>query len=152
MRLIVISTKLQKKEKLTILSDLEAFAFYRLPDFDDGQRLTYFAYLDKEWELITKCPTPNEQIVCALQLGYFKAKQTFFPLHKVHKHDFDFILSQYFSNPILDLSNITKHEYYLQRKAICKLFGYKPWSSNLLSLLNNRAKLSRPSAKRRNLV
>ena len=30
-------------KRLSILSDLEEFAFYGFPDFDDEQRLNYFA-------------------------------------------------------------------------------------------------------------
>ena len=31
-------------KRLSIMSDLEEFAFYGFPDFDEEQRLTYFAF------------------------------------------------------------------------------------------------------------
>ena len=37
-----------KSERLNILSEIEAFAFYGLPDFDDEQRLKYFTFTKEE--------------------------------------------------------------------------------------------------------
>lgn len=129
-------------KRLTVLSDLEEFAFYGFPDFNDEQRLTYFIFDDKEWELITTCPTPLAQVACALQTGYFKAKHAFFPLHHVPKADLEFILSHYFPYQAADSLNITKHEYYLQREAICQFFGYKLWSKKFMPLLKKHIKIS----------
>ena len=134
----------QKSERLSVLSDLEEFAFYGFPDFDDEQRLTYLVFEDKEWELISKCPSLHAKVTCALQVGYFKAKKSFwsFSLHKVPKEDLDFILSRYFPGKTLSTFCVTKYEYYLQREAICTLFGYKLWSHEGSLQLKNRAKLS----------
>jgi hypothetical protein len=68
----------QKSERLSVLSDLEEFAFYGFPDFDDEQRLNYFVFEDKELALISQCSSLYTQVTCAIQIGYFKAKQTFF--------------------------------------------------------------------------
>jgi hypothetical protein len=46
-----------KSERLTILSELEEFAFYGLPDFDDEQRTTYFTFNQEEINL-APCPDP----------------------------------------------------------------------------------------------
>jgi hypothetical protein len=37
---------------LPILSEIEEFAFYGLPDFDDEQRLKYFTFTTEEIDLI----------------------------------------------------------------------------------------------------
>lgn len=134
----------QADKRLSILSELEEFAFYGFPDFDDEQRLTYLVFEDKEWELVSKCPSLHAQVTCALQIGYFKAKKSFwaFSLHKVPNEDLNFILSRYFPDKTLSTFCVTKYEYYLQRKAICDLFGYKPWSHDCFLQLQNRAKLS----------
>lgn len=134
----------QKSERLSVLSELEEFAFYGFPDFNDEQRLTYFAYEDKEWELISKCSSLHAKVACALQIGYFKAKKIFFrfSLHKIPKEDLDFILSRYFPQQSLKTFQITKYEYYFQREAICQLFGYKLWSQELSCQLKDRSKLS----------
>jgi len=133
-----------RNKRLSILSNLEEFAFYGLPDFDDEQRSTYFLFEDQEWELILQCPSLHAQVQCALQIGYFKAKKAFFrfSLDKIPQADISFILSRYFQNQTLSILTVTKHEYYLQRESICQLFGYKLWSHKLLKELKNRARLS----------
>ena len=131
-------------KRLSVLSELEEFAFYGFPDFNDEQRSTYFVFEDKEWELISKCPSLHAKITCAVQIGYFKAKKMFFrfSLHKIPKDDLDFILSRYFTGKPLKTFCITKYEYYLQRESICELFGYKLWSQESSLQLKMRAQLS----------
>jgi len=131
-------------KRLSVLSELEEFAFYGFPDFNDEQRSTYFVFEDKEWELISKCPSLHAKITCAVQIGYFKAKKMFFrfSLHKIPKDDLDFILSRYFPGKPLKTFCITKYEYYLQRESICELFGYKLWSQESSLQLKMRAQLS----------
>jgi len=36
-------------KRLSIMSDLEEFAFYGSPDFDDQQRLNYLVFTPEEW-------------------------------------------------------------------------------------------------------
>jgi len=129
-------------KRLSILSDLEEFAFYGFPDFNDEQRSTYFAFEEQEWNLISTCTSLHAQVCCALQIGYFKAKNLFFPLHKTPQADTLFILSRYFESKTLPTSAISKYEYYLQREHICILFGYKLWSHEFLPRLYDRAKHS----------
>ena len=134
----------KKSERLSVLSDLEEFAFYGFPDFNDEQRSTYFVFEEKEWELISKCPSLHAKVMCAVQIGYFKAKKMFFrfSLHKIPKDDLDFIFSRYFPDKPLKTFCVTKYEYYLQREAICQLFGYKLWSQEFSLHLKTRAQLS----------
>ena len=80
--------KKQKSERLSVLSDLEEFAFYGFPDFNDEQRSTYFVFEDKEWELISKCPSLHAKVTCAVQIGYFKAKKMF-PFRRCEFSDFN---------------------------------------------------------------
>jgi TnpA family transposase len=130
-------------KRLFILSDLEEFAFYGFPDFTDEQRATYFTFEEQEWNIIATCPSFHAQVYCALQIGYFKAKKLFFPLNKIPQDDLLFILSRYFQSQALSITfPISKYEYYIQRKAICHLFGYKLWSHEFLPELHNRAKYS----------
>ena len=134
----------ESSKRLNILSPLEKFAFYGFPDFDDEQRSLFLTFEPQEWELISKSPSFHAQIYCALQIGYFKAKNFFFKfsLDKVPKEDIHFILSCYFPNELLETFTITKHEYYLQQELICQLFGYKVWSDDFTEALHNRGKLS----------
>jgi Transposase and inactivated derivatives, TnpA family len=133
-----------KSERLSILSPLEEFAFYGFPDFDKEQRATFFDFTEKELTLILKRPSFHSQVHCALQMGYFKAKKIFFrfSLDKIPQDDLEFILLRYFDNEALSSFTVTKHEYYLQRKAISDLFGYQIWSHHFLLELSNRAKLT----------
>ena len=129
-------------KRLSILSDIEEFAFYGFPDFDHEQRLTYFHFNDQEWELISKCPSLYTQVHCALQIGYFKAKHMFFrvSLKNSPQADIHYILEEYFQSRALDVFTITKHEYYLQRQEISQLFGYQPWSNTFLEILTQQAR------------
>ncbi len=64
--------------RLTILSDAEQYALYGLPDFDDAQRLKFLTFSTQELALASIRTGLHVQIYCALQVGYFKAKNTFF--------------------------------------------------------------------------
>lgn len=133
-----------KNKRLSILSNLEEFAFYGLPDFDDEQRSEYFVFQEQEWNLVLTCPSLHTQVYCAIQISYFKAKKIFFSvsLNQIPQNDLQFILLRYFPNQMLSVFEITKYEYYLQREEICRLFGYQLWSNDFLPQLSNRAKLS----------
>jgi TnpA family transposase len=131
-----------KNKRLSTLSDLEEFAFYGLPDFDDAQRKQYFKFEPQEWELIETCSSLCAKVYHAIQIGYFKAKNTFFKfsLQKIPQHDIHFILTRYFPNQALSVFSITKREYYSQQRKICQLFGYKLWSNDFLPEINDHAR------------
>ena len=67
-----------KNKLLTVLSEAEQYALYGLPDFDDAQQLEYLALSETELMLATSRPGLHAQVYCILQIGYFKAKHTFF--------------------------------------------------------------------------
>ena len=115
-----------------------------LTDATEPQRLTYFIFEEKEWELIAQCPSLQAQVFCALQIGYFKAKDFFFrfSLDKISQEDVEFIVTRYFKNQVLKTFTITKHEYYLQRDLICQLFGYRAWADKFTEEIYKRGKLS----------
>ena len=86
--------------RLTILSELEQFALYDPPDFDEDQRTEFLTFTETELQLILGRPNPTTQVYCAIQLGYFKAKQLFFRLSwkEIDEEDIFFIAQNYFSN------------------------------------------------------
>jgi len=131
-------------KRLSILSDLEEFAFYGFPDFDDELRLTYFEFNAEEMALIEQSPSLEAQVHAALLLGYFKSKHIFFrlSLQKIPQADLHFVMSHYFPNKTLDSFTITKHEYYTQRECIANFFGYRLWSQEASLILQDRAKYS----------
>jgi hypothetical protein len=117
-------------DRLTILSGAEQSALYELPDFDYDQPLEFLVLTNLEQELVINRRHLAAKVYCALQIGYFKAKQTFFRFtwDEVDPEDVAFILQQYFLEETLDEQTTTKEEHYNQCNLIASLFGYSMWS------------------------
>lgn len=62
-------------KRLTVLSELEKFALYGIPDFTETQRSEFLSFTEPELKLIQSRPNLTLQVYCAVQLGYYKAKQ-----------------------------------------------------------------------------
>jgi len=129
-------------KRLTILSELERFALYTPPDFDENQRNEFLIFTETELQLILSRPAPTLRLYCAIQLGYFKAKQLFFRLswNQIDKEDILFLMQNYFSDQIIDkYPSVTKREHYYQCNIIANLFDYHPWSQNFTFSLHQQA-------------
>jgi TnpA family transposase len=132
-----------KSERLTVLSDAEQEALYGLPDFDDSQRLEYLALSKNELALASGRPGLHTQVYCVLQIGYFKAKQSFFRFDwNEVDDDCAFVLNHYFHDESFERKPITKHEHYTQRERIADLFGYRLWTADFLPQLGQQATLT----------
>jgi len=94
-------------------------------------------FTESEQQLLYSHPTISAQVYCALQIGYFKAKQMFFGFawHEV-KEDVVFIFNSYFSIQRIKKTPINKHEYYIQCVEIAKYYGYQHWSNKLVPIIN----------------
>ena len=57
--------------RLTILSEVEKIAVYGIPNFDDFQRIEFFAMTDAERSLALGRKSVLAQVYCLLQIGYF---------------------------------------------------------------------------------
>jgi len=131
-----------KNKLLTVLSDVEQFALYGLPDFDDRQQLEFLSLSEAELTLACGRTDLHAQVYCVLQIGYFKAKHAFFRFTwDDAQDDCAFVLTRYFDGQIFEPSAITKHEYYAQRARIAELFGYRAWSADFFPLLMQQAAL-----------
>ena len=119
-------------KRLNILSAEEKFALYELPDFNEAQQQQYLIFTNDEQQLIFARSNLSAQLYCALQIGYFKAKQMFFDLAKVPQEDIDFLMKCYFPSQQFFLNPITKYEYYQQVKQISNLFKYRLWSRKFM--------------------
>ena len=130
-------------ERLTILSEAEKTALYGIPDFDDFQRIEFFAMTEAERALALQRRGILKQAYCLLQIGYFKAKQAFFQfsLDNVPPEDVAFLLQRYFPEKTLMVEPLSAKEYYAQRREIVALFGYRVWTDNDLPTLRDKAKL-----------
>ena len=130
-------------KRLTILSDTEKLALYGLPEFDDFQRLEFFAMNDPERSVALRRRSLEEQIYCLLQIGYFKAKQAFFQfsLGEIPEEDIAFLRQRYFPEKTqpFDTRSLSKRQYYAQRDDICDLFGYRLCSDGDLPALLDKA-------------
>ena len=135
-----------RSERLTILSEAEKLALYGLPDFDDFQRIEFFAMTDAERYLALRRNGLLAQVYCLLQTGYFKAKQAFFrfSLNDVPPEDIAFLPQRYFPGQAPTMQPLSAKEYYAQRKEIAALFGYRLWAdTDLPTLLHQAALLAR---------
>lgn len=129
-----------KSKRLSILSPAEQEALYGLPDFDDTQRLDYLALSEDELALVNSRPSITAQVYCALQIGYFKAKNAFFRFDWGEvEDDCAFMLSRYFHDHQFERKLIASHEHYIQRKWITKLFCYQPWTADIMPQLTQQA-------------
>jgi TnpA family transposase len=129
--------------RLTILSEAEKTALYALPAFDDFQRVEFFAMTDAERTLALQRRGIVKQVYCLLQIGYFKAKQAFFPftLEEVPPEDVAFLLQRYFPGQTFTPEPLLTSEYYVQRNKIVELFGYRLCSDDDMPVLLNKAVL-----------
>lgn len=85
-------------------------------------------------------PSLHAQVHGILQIGYFKAKHAFFRFDwNDVENDVSFVLSHYFHSKAFELTAITDHEHYTQRRRIAELFGYQPWSGEFLPQLAQQA-------------
>ena len=117
-------------KRLSILTELEHLALYAFPDLNNTQRKQFFTFTQNEAPIIFGRPSLEKQVYCALQVAYFKAKHIFFSFKwdEVPDEDINFLLRRYFKHKIIQKIEITKHERYVQRDLILKLFNYKNWS------------------------
>ena len=126
----------EKSKRLALLSDAEQDALYGLPDFDHAQQLEYLSLSEAELALVLSRSSPQAQICCALQIGYFKAKHAFFRFTwSEAEDDVAFVLNRYFDHEVFEPKAITKPENYTQRSLIVELFGYRLWSADFLPQL-----------------
>lgn len=125
-----------KSKRLSVLSEAEYEALYGLPNFDDSQQLDFLSLTEAELVLATGRPGIPAQVYCILQIGYFKAKQTFFRFDWTDvADDVAFVLSRYCQGEAFERKAITDHEHYTQRRLIADLFGYRQWSGEFLPQL-----------------
>ncbi|WP_320534309.1 Tn3 family transposase [Robbsia andropogonis] len=129
-----------KSERLAVLSVAEQEALYGLPDFDDAQRLDYLGLSESQLTLACSRNGLHHQVWCVLQIGYFKAKQTFsrFTWDEV-PDDLAFVLSRYFPGQAFEPLRVSRREHYTQRALITRLFDYRLWSSDFLGQLAGHA-------------
>ncbi|MET3140070.1 TnpA family transposase [Undibacterium sp. GrIS 1.2] len=121
-----------ESKRLTILSRAEKTALYALPEFDDFQRIEFFAMTDAERDLAFARKGMAAQLHCLLQIGYFKAKYAFFrsSLGDAPTEDIAFLIQRYFPGQASPTQQVSDNDRYLPRKAIAALFCFRLWSDD----------------------
>ena len=85
-------------KRQTILSDAERQDLYGVPDFSPEERDYYFSLDSREMRIMKKMGKPRSKVYFILQLGYFKARNTFPPFKfEDVKDDVQYIIATYFS-------------------------------------------------------
>ncbi|RZF23723.1 Tn3 family transposase [Paraburkholderia sp. UYCP14C] len=114
-------------KNLTLLSELEREAFFRQPRFDEFQRSEYFTFTAEERALALQRKGWAEQLLCMLQIGYFKAARAFFSFTLEQcQEDADFLLARYFPEQSrMAGRSVRRAEILVQRQAILRLSGYR---------------------------
>ncbi len=114
-------------KRLQILSDEEIAALYNRPCFTEDERALYFMLTTSEQELVASFERAPVQLYCILQLGYFKAKQLFFPFTFADvPEDVAHIHARAFASVShLQLRPLSKHTILKQRQRILDLFHYR---------------------------
>jgi hypothetical protein len=133
-----------RDKNLSILTAAEKRALYDLPDFDEFQRAEFFSFTTEELAVALRRDEVSAQLLCLLQLGYFKAKQSFFTfsLLEVLQEDLDFLMERYLPGKVFYPRTMRPAEHYAQRKEIVKLFGYRQWAEEKLSKKRRKCRSS----------
>lgn len=125
---------------LKILNKSDIKAFDAPPEFNGEERKRFF-YLPK-WasELVESFRTPTNKIGFTLQLGYFKATNSFFVARKYHQNDIEFIARKLKldAKPV-EFDKYTDATFIRHKKIILEKLGYQPFDEKSKVLLQNES-------------
>lgn len=124
--------------RLTILSNNEIDQLFSIPYFTPQEQESYFTLEPDERDIMLTLGSTQSRVIFILQLGYFKAKQAFFPID-IHRfrQDISYISRMY------DL-DLTRSQTGFGQKAklnhqthILNLYGYKKFTRQCKRTLLN---------------
>ena len=121
---------MKNSKRLQILTDLDVWAIYSRPHFNDVERRYYFLLTEFELNLL-KLDAINKNSVSSklyfiLQFGYFKAKHLFFQFNYVEvEEDARFILNMYMPDYSTPLNLPSKPVQLDMRLLILRLFKFR---------------------------
>jgi hypothetical protein len=129
-------------KNLTLLSETERQSLFDRPRFDEFQRADYLAFSADELAIAQQRKGTAEQLLCMLQLGYFKATRAFFAFTADDcPDDAEFLRAHYFPQARnIPARPVRRAESLLQRQAILRLFGYRLCTSRDRPLLTDKAR------------
>jgi TnpA family transposase len=120
------ATESTTPKRLKILGADEIEAIYGRPRFTPEERIEYFSLAPTEKAAMEQMHSIKSRLYYLLQLGYFKARQRFFPinLHEVEE-DAKYLQERYFPNFRLTDFDLTKVTRLKQRQSILDLCQYR---------------------------
>lgn len=112
-------------KRLRLLSKNELDFMYALPKFNNDERAFYFDLTHEEVEEINCLRTLESRVHFVLQLGYFKAKSTFFSFRFSQvMEDVLYVLNRYFTNLPLSEKMISQRACFKNNKRILDLVSW----------------------------
>jgi TnpA family transposase len=134
----------RKEKRLKILTTDEIESIYNRPDFSYEERIEYFTLSQSDLEMLEGFRSIKSQVYFILQLGYFRAKHSFFifTLDEV-ENDSQYIIEQYFScrqrEGVTVIDNQTRLK---QQRLILELYGYRSCGKQERQELEQKAQQS----------
>jgi hypothetical protein len=129
-----------QSERLQALSPEEYELLWGQPGFSDSDRDLFFQLNSREQQFLGQLRTTRTKANFLLQLGYFRARQRFFPLDlALVAGDLDHLRDRYLDGAPLATLNISKHTRMQQLEWILEHFGFQSMSPAIRSDLEARA-------------
>lgn len=138
----------KQNKRIRVLKDEEYQQIYGLPTFSREEQEWFFELTQQELSVLDTAATTETKIDAILQLGYFKAKQSFFAwTFNSVQSDFDYIRHRYFDSVITTKATIGRKAKYNNQQWVLSLFGYalfskEKHSERLSEKIHNTARLS----------
>lgn len=139
---MAVASATRTPRRLRILTDDEIEALYGRPCFADDDRADSFTLTPIEHDLLRSFRGVSPQLAFLLQLGYFKAKQLFFPVRFDEElaDDVAYLLTRYFPDrPRADLRPPNKRTVLRQHRVLLAHFGYRTCTARDRRTLARRA-------------
>ncbi|MBT4520665.1 MAG: Tn3 family transposase [Halieaceae bacterium] len=131
---------LPQSERLQALSPEEYELLWGQPVFSDSDRDLFFQLNSHEQQFLGQLRTVRTKAHFLLQLGYFRARQRFFPLDLAPVvDDLDHLSNRYLDGAAISTLNISKHTRQQQLEWILEHFGFQSMSPAIRRDLEARA-------------
>jgi hypothetical protein len=136
--------------RLHILTNEELQNIYRLPTFNDEERLLHFSLTESEFEVLNHTRSLASKLNFILQLGYFKVRHLFFNFElRDVSADAEFIRQKYFPAETTEFDNLPQiaiNTLLNHRRLIAKLHNYqfcdRKMRNQIEKIARNSAKIS----------
>ena len=148
-------SKTSHRGRLHILTTEEIQNIFRLPNFNDEERLLHFSLTQTESEILDQTRSFVSKLNFILQLGYFKSRHLFFNFEFSEvSADVEVIREKYFPDEKFEVDNLMKiavNTLFKHRRTIAKLYDYQFCGRRERSLIEKIARAFRQNIEQTNL-